>query len=228
MSYDHFDAVIVGCGIAGAALAWQLDRLGKRLLVVDEQSAPSASKAAAGVMSPITGKRHTPTWRWQEFWPEACSFYQQIESHTDSRLLRFLPQLRFPQLPLTEDILRRVETVGEFIPAPLDFLPPTTNPSLFRYGAIKIENGVVDVKQFLQETYKMLTDNHRLYATKLSYCAIDYSNEKITIPFLNAESNNIIFCEGAWGESNPWFDSVSFQPVRGACTTSERADSTAG
>ena len=49
--------MICGQGLAGTLLAWELVRLGSRVVVVDPGETVTSSKVAAGIVTPITGKR---------------------------------------------------------------------------------------------------------------------------------------------------------------------------
>ena len=62
-----WDIIIAGHGIAGAVLAATLRESGQRVLVVDPDEAVTSSKIAAGVVTPITGKRLALSWRVETF-----------------------------------------------------------------------------------------------------------------------------------------------------------------
>lgn len=62
------DYIIVGQGLAGSLIALNLLRRGKSVRVIDDGHKHAASKVAAGLINPITGRRHVLTWRFLEFW----------------------------------------------------------------------------------------------------------------------------------------------------------------
>lgn len=215
VSNNQYDAIIIGCGIAGATLSWHLHSRGYRLLVVDDRSVPNASKAAAGIMSPMTGKRHTTVWRWQDFWPEALSFYQQLESTTQSSLLRLIPQLRFLTHNPTEEMLNRTQVLGAFVDNETLSMRSGINHEMQRHGAIEIPSAILNVSKFLDVTFDMLNNSHRLHCGQLPYEAIDCADDQFVIEQLDAYSKHLVFCEGAKAANNPWFDWIKFEPVRG-------------
>jgi glycine oxidase len=88
------DFVIVGQGLAGTTLAWQLKWRGLRGVIVDRDDGTSASKVAAGLMTPVTGKRLVPAWRLDESWAAAEEFYRRVEEATNSRFLSQPGQVR--------------------------------------------------------------------------------------------------------------------------------------
>ena len=74
--------IIVGAGLAGTTLAWALHRRGLDFVLLDKGEAVTSSRVAAGLMTPITGKRLTKTWRHDELFPFAANFYRSVEAET--------------------------------------------------------------------------------------------------------------------------------------------------
>lgn len=66
------DFIIVGQGLAGSLLAAALLRRGLRPVVVDDGWKTSASKVAAGLMTPLTGRRFTLTPEYPELFRQAA------------------------------------------------------------------------------------------------------------------------------------------------------------
>jgi len=69
---------IVGHGLAGAILAETLSRAGLVVTVTDDGK-PSSSRVAAGLFTPLTGRRMIPSWRLEEALPVLHSFYPALE-----------------------------------------------------------------------------------------------------------------------------------------------------
>lgn len=81
-SNRKWDTIIVGQGLAGTTLAWRLRDAGQRVLIIDADEEVTSSKIAAGLITPITGKRLTLSWRYDEFLPVASRFYRDVETRT--------------------------------------------------------------------------------------------------------------------------------------------------
>ena len=96
---------IVGQGLAGTCLAWQLLNRGVDFRIVDH-GVGGSSRVAAGLMNPVTGKNFEPSWRIEEFLPEALEFYTGIENRLSRRFWFPLPVLR---LAGTEKEWRKME-----------------------------------------------------------------------------------------------------------------------
>ena len=70
---------IVGQGLAGTLLAWNLRRRGGEVTIADADLPGSASAVAAGIINPVTGKRFVKSWRFDEFFPVARATYLALE-----------------------------------------------------------------------------------------------------------------------------------------------------
>lgn len=73
-------AHIVGTGLAGSLLTWELQKLGVEVTSTDTNEPESSSQVAAGMITPITGRRLKPTWRGHELTLIARTTYEEMES----------------------------------------------------------------------------------------------------------------------------------------------------
>ncbi len=71
--------LIVGQGLAGSSLAWRLLKAGQPCIVVDRPLNETASRVAAGLVNPLTGRKIKPEWRQQECLHEAHRYYKETE-----------------------------------------------------------------------------------------------------------------------------------------------------
>ena len=75
------ETIIVGAGIAGLSIAWELFQQNKSFVIYNHQSnLPSASLVAAGTWNPLNFKRLVPTWEINLFLDSMEKFYAQIET----------------------------------------------------------------------------------------------------------------------------------------------------
>ncbi len=73
------EILIIGQGLAGSLLAWELERRGLPFALVDAGHERSASYvAAAGIVNPITGQRLVKTWHAETLLPLARETYRAI------------------------------------------------------------------------------------------------------------------------------------------------------
>src|SRR5258708_21923737 len=85
------DHIIVGQGLAGSCLAIQLLNRGKKIMVFDEPEKNRASKVAAGLFNPVTGKRMTKSWKADEIFPCLFQFYSEAEKLLSNKFFHLLP-----------------------------------------------------------------------------------------------------------------------------------------
>lgn len=82
------DILILGQGIAGSLLGWELERAGIPFTMIDAGPAGAASRVAAGIINPITGRRLVKSWRFDELRPIAERAYGEIEAAWGVKLWR--------------------------------------------------------------------------------------------------------------------------------------------
>lgn len=70
------DYIIIGQGICGSFLSWELIKKGQKVLVIDEERPFSSTKIASGVINPITGRQAAVTWMAEAILPFTWNAYQ--------------------------------------------------------------------------------------------------------------------------------------------------------
>ena len=73
------NVLIIGQGIAGSCLAWELKRRGTDFTITARPIAETASRVAAGLVNPLTGRAFRPGWRQEECLSAAEAFYPETE-----------------------------------------------------------------------------------------------------------------------------------------------------
>jgi len=77
MDETSVDFLILGQGFSGCAMAFELEKLNKSYIIIDNPDAFSSSKFAVGLVNPVTGRRMAKTWNWDEIYPIATEFYKK-------------------------------------------------------------------------------------------------------------------------------------------------------
>ena len=88
---NELDYIIVGQGLAGSVLAYQLMEAGKKIVVVDENNPQTSSKVAAGLCNPIVFKRLTKSWLVESVLPIAVNFYRNQEQLLGNHFYQEMP-----------------------------------------------------------------------------------------------------------------------------------------
>ncbi|MCS6864141.1 MAG: FAD-dependent oxidoreductase [Gemmataceae bacterium] len=197
--------LIIGQGLAGTTLAWQLLRRGRRSCIVDRESGPSASRVAAGLMTPVTGKRLAKSWRWDELYPAAVAFYRWVEAETGERFFYPRPSLRlFASAAERDEFYRRETTLLRGLVRRVDDVPAVfTAP----WGGFEMPDAArLDVPHYL--------DVSREYFRRRGL----YHREQIN-PERPPAAGTVIFCRGFDPEPDPWFGRITFNAAKGEILT---------
>lgn len=209
------DFLIIGQGLAGSLLAWQLTRHGRRILVIDNGTI-SASRVAAGLINPVTGRRLYMLPNTQHLLNQAirqyrrlgeifgCAFYIERPMH---RIIRSQAELRYCYNRLADANYR--PCLDRFIDA--DQSPDTLHAPL----------GILIQKQTGYLQCELLLQKLRAFFIAMnSYRRCAFSHREIviredTVAWGDIEASMIVFCEGYRCIDNPWFKNLPLQPVKG-------------
>ena len=91
---QKFDYIILGHGLAGASIAIQLLKRGKKILVIDNPSPTTASRVAAGLFNPITGRKMVKSWMADKLFPYLHQYYSEVEALTGRKFFYPMPVYR--------------------------------------------------------------------------------------------------------------------------------------
>ena len=94
-SSNKLPYLIIGQGIAGTLTAWFLEKANHPYVIIDNNHQSAASKIAAGIINPITGRRFVKSWMIETFLPFAKKTYQEIEQELDIQVWKDMEIIRF-------------------------------------------------------------------------------------------------------------------------------------
>ncbi len=115
---------LVGLGLAGSLLAWELRSLGVHVTGEDRGDTESSSRVAAGMITPITGRRLKPTWRSEELTRIALETYASMSVELDRSLVRMWRLRRVFRESIQMDWFQGRAASGEYAPLTVTPLPP--------------------------------------------------------------------------------------------------------
>lgn len=212
------DYLIVGQGLAGSCLAWQLMQRGKRVLVLDVPSNNRSSRIAAGLFNPITGKLMTRTWLAEPIFQFLFDFYPQVE-HT-------LKQRFFHPTPLYRPFLS-VQEQNEWMgcsaqPENQKFIDHIHTKSAYgdqahdAFGGLVIKQcGYVDTPVFLDAMLLFLWQQNSFAEEWFDEAQVQYSAKEIA--YKQWKASAIIFCTGT-SKFNVW-KALPIKPLKGETLT---------
>jgi glycine/D-amino acid oxidase-like deaminating enzyme len=219
---EQFDVVVLGQGLAGTALAWSLRWAHARVLVIDREATVTASKVAAGLVTPITGQKLATTWRHGEFWPAALSFYRRVEAQTGSSLFRELVMVRLFADHDDASLFESRRSNPDFDRL-VWLASPLLNDQWFETGLGGFEMtcaGQLDVLRYLGESRDDFREHGEYMAVDIDVpCDIELTGSGVRLPRLSISARTLVFCQGIDAMHNPWFSQVAFKPAKGELLT---------
>lgn len=220
MTNPKIDYIIVGQGIAGSMLAWFLLRQNKRIKVIDQYRPDSASRVAAGLINPITGRKMNKTWMAEKVIPFAFKSFQELEQKFGKPFLHKINIFRiFNSVKQQNDWLSKSSDLTYALFLEKDGIEKYDHPFVKNpFGGLEITNaGYVDVSTLLTVLRDYFMENDLVIEDQVSYDDIKLQESKVTWKDIKAEK--MIFCEGAYGINNPWFKWLEFKLVKGEIIT---------
>lgn len=217
------DFLIVGQGICGTFLSWYLQQAGRSCIVIDALHKDSASRVAAGIINPVTGRRIVKTWMIDDIMPFAWEAYHllgqelSITAIEEKNIIDF-----FPTLQMKMAFEKRYNEDSQFISLPSD---QDTWNNYFKYdwGFGKIEPCyLVNLPHILPAYRKVLLSQQLLLEEEFDLNLLQVSESKIQ--YRDITATKIIFCDGIKATSSPYFQNLPFAPNKGEALLVEIKD----
>jgi glycine oxidase len=205
------DVIIVGQGLAGSALSWILSWRGLKLMIIDRGETVTASKIAAGLMTPFTGRRQVISDDFNEMWIKVSAFYRRTEQKTGALFFEECGMTR-----LFEDEEERKWFAEQRQEKYADQVEPLKNSEGFVTGYRMRPAGRLHVSQYLRATRQYFQERNQLLEVELD-TSQDIRPELggVSIPHLDIEAKTLVFCQGYQKKDNIWFSGIPNAPVRG-------------
>jgi len=212
------DYLIVGQGLAGTFLAFQLLRSNKTFLVIDQGHETSSSYIAAGIINPLVLKRLTVTWRAEEFLNYNGQFYAELEEFLNDKYHFEMPIHQLIQNEEAEEFWQhRFEKANlekyiyeDLRPIDASYLPAKD----FKIGKVN-QTSWLNISKLLTDFRAFLNKRELIISESFDYSMLE-ANQYEDVAF-----EKIVFCEGSAAVKNPYFNHLPFSLNKGQLITIE-------
>jgi glycine/D-amino acid oxidase-like deaminating enzyme len=210
----HKQVLIVGQGISGTFLSWYLEQAGISFIMIDAPRPHTASRSAAGIVNPVTGRRIVTTWMIEELLPFAEQAYEDIATGLQKSFMEKHELVDFfPSAQMRLAFLDRLASDPSYLRLPAD---EHDRDESFHYQLgygliapcllIDMPGLISAARQRLQEKQTLIEENFDLARLRIEGTHVHYRD--IT-------ADRIIFCDGIAGADNPLFSRLPFAPNKG-------------
>lgn len=210
------DYIIVGQGLAGTLLGYFLEKAGKRILFIDNGYKTAATKVAAGIFNPITGRRFVKSWMIDELFPFAKATYAELEKELEIPIFYSYNIVRtlFNHVEENHWLLRSdlPENIPYVIEAPTFGSYKGKVQESFSILELK-ESGRADIFSLVKKKRRLWEEKGQVIESEFDYEKIGFHSDHVTYDGIEAEK--IIFCEGYRARANPYFSYLDYKPTKG-------------
>jgi glycine/D-amino acid oxidase-like deaminating enzyme len=212
--------LIVGQGLAGSLLGWQLIQQGRSVLIIDPCHEQTTSRAAAGLINPVTGKRLVKTINVEQYLPAAKSLYSELSDFFGETFLHDKKQVK---LFKSEDEIAQWEKrksqadygpfLGECIHAKdKEYL---SNDS---FGGFEQKQcGYLDTVSLLDRLRAFFEEQDCFINSEVDLDELIIGEQ--SVQWRDYSVDKIVFCDGYQLQNNRWFSWLPLQPVQGEIFT---------
>jgi len=207
--------LIVGQGLAGSIVSQKLFARNIDHTVVDDNHKYAATKAAAGIINPITGRRYVKSWMIDELLPVARSTYHEFEKLLACNLLSELNILRSLANNQEENAWHEAVSrpgYGDYVVmANWDNYKALVQERQ-SYGEIA-EAMQVNVKELISAYRAFLKSQNLL--VEAAFDSVGYDYDALVYKYNGENYSGIVFCDGYKSSIHPLFRDLPFQPAKG-------------
>lgn len=212
MKYDY---LIIGQGLAGSILAYQLLKRGKSIAIIDERKSITSSKIGAGLVNPFTGPRMAKSWKIESLFPFLKSFYKEVEGETHTTFFNEKIIYRpFASIEQLNDWDGRSTSHDH-----QNFIKQHPGKNVHSkniedpFGGVEIYGAVLNMPVFISSIFQYLSTKCTYITERFDENALEINNDEIN--YKGIQASNIIFCNGYQIQQSKYFGWLPIAPVKG-------------
>ena len=206
----EFDYIILGQGICGTFLSWNLIKAGKKILVIDEPQKFSSTKVASGIINPVTGRRVVTTWMIEDLLPFTWNAYSEFGNDIGETIIEQKNTIAFPpSVQMLQTYKKRANEENSYIQSfekneeqfheyfNFVFQTFTINPTY-----------LICLHPLLNEWRKKLIETNSLLEEKFDDAQLVILQN--LVQYKNITAEKIIFCNGINTFHNPSWKNLPY------------------
>lgn len=211
---EETEVLIIGQGLAGTWLSFWLHQAGVSFKMIDHPDPGGASRHAAGLINPVTGRRMVTTWMIDELMPFAIQAYHAFGNFLGAQVVSETSLIDFfPSVQMLQAFQKRY-TEG---PA---YLQPGKDPEKYSewfhyelgWGSI-LPCQLVNVEKILTGWRSWLGKNDLMVESVFNITHLHLIAKGVEYEGIHARY--IVFCDGKSAVQNPYFDKLPFALNKG-------------
>jgi glycine oxidase len=225
MSLSSADVLIVGQGVAGSVLALTLQQRGLSVHVVSSAQLPAASAVAAGIVNPLTGRKLVRTWEADRLFPYLHRFYSDAEHQLDASFFTSLDVYRPYRDEKERNLYQTIAADPDLQPYFRHDVDESSYSTVINnpFGGIQVtQAGWVDLPAFITAVRAYFIEKEQFSLDQVHTKELQIQADSVT--YLGKKYRYVVFCEGPHGESNPLFQTLPYNVVKGEILTAEVAN----
>lgn len=202
--------LIIGSGIAGTLLSYELLQQKRSFIVIDDDAVTSSSNVAGAIINPVTIKQGTLTKDYEHYIDQALDCYSSLQSFLNIPVIRELPIISFDKSATEEksSAEKYFFEIDQEEKKMLDDFFYCSTPAIKIFPSFQVYAGS------LLNNWKSKLNSEKVFL-KERFNTNGVTISRQTIVYKNIQARKIIFCEGSAGAENPFFPGLPFTKNRG-------------
>lgn len=206
------DALIIGQGIAGTVISYELIKRGWSVDVIDKYKPLTASKIASGLYNPLVLKRRRVVWQAPIMLEHVLNTYRGMEELTGRSFLQHKPVWEVLPDPGTENDWANLADQPKFADMIGD-IKKVVNPHIRAKSIGEVAgSGKVDVEEMILAWSEYLSTQNSHYDTYVKPSEIVETTDGWK--WKENIYKHVFWCEG-YSQDNPFFPPLPFSPTKG-------------
>lgn len=206
--------IIVGQGLAGTLLAYQMHKNNIPFKIIVDPIQKSASEIAAGLINPLVFKRLTKSWMADSLFPKMYETYNEMEELLS---VKFIEQKKMIKPLVEQDIpmwQKRIDqgNMNHYIDRVDNNLRLEGYKAIKHYGSLN-QTGACNLNIMIHAMRNFFKQHGYLIKEHLKVEDVTFEDKYVYWKNLSAEK--IIFCRGYKDAQNALFPSDSFYLTKG-------------